>query len=257
VINIQETPQITKIYLVTNCYGDPNKVYIGKTINDKRKKDHIKNFGKDIIYSYIDEVYSLYSEDWKPLECFWIEYFRFLGFNIQNKNKGGGGVNFCKQETKDKIRQSNSGKVYGPKSDEIKLKISNKLKGRVFKKDHFDNLKKPVYRFNKIGEYIDSFESVSNASRDLNISLSDISSCCRGNIKSSGGFIWSYDKNSINIPIRKQKPVLQYDLEGIFIKQWLSINDITKFYNIKHNSNIAACYRGICESSHGYKWKYK
>ena len=23
--------EITKIYLVTNCYGDPNKVYIGKT----------------------------------------------------------------------------------------------------------------------------------------------------------------------------------------------------------------------------------
>jgi hypothetical protein len=31
---------ITKIYLVENCYGDPNKVYIGKTINS-RKKVHI------------------------------------------------------------------------------------------------------------------------------------------------------------------------------------------------------------------------
>ena len=82
----------TKIYLVTNCYGDPNKIYIGKEKYPKRRKrltDHQQTFGKDIIFTYIDEVNSLNSKDWKPLECFWIEYFRQLGFDIQNKNKVG------------------------------------------------------------------------------------------------------------------------------------------------------------------------
>ena len=32
---------ITYIYLVENCYGDPNKVYIGKTKNS-RKTQHQK-----------------------------------------------------------------------------------------------------------------------------------------------------------------------------------------------------------------------
>ena len=36
---------ITRIYLVTNCYDDPFKVYIGKTKNN-RKRDHKLRFGK-------------------------------------------------------------------------------------------------------------------------------------------------------------------------------------------------------------------
>jgi hypothetical protein len=38
---------MTKIYLVENCYGDPNKVYIGKTINS-RELNHKKTYGKYI-----------------------------------------------------------------------------------------------------------------------------------------------------------------------------------------------------------------
>ena len=54
----------TKIYLVENCYEDPNKVYIGKEKNNKgrhssRNYDHKKRFGNDIIFTYIDQVDSL------------------------------------------------------------------------------------------------------------------------------------------------------------------------------------------------------
>ena len=68
----------TKIYLVTNCYGDPNKVYIGKEKFPKKSHSreycHKLVYGNNIIFTYIDEVNSLDSNDWKPLECFWIEY---------------------------------------------------------------------------------------------------------------------------------------------------------------------------------------
>ena len=47
---------MTKIYLVSNCLGDPNKIYIGKTINS-RKKDHRITFGKQIIYEYLDSTF--------------------------------------------------------------------------------------------------------------------------------------------------------------------------------------------------------
>ena len=43
------------IYLVENCYNDPNKVYIGKT-KSSRKSDHKRKFGDKIVYTVIDET---------------------------------------------------------------------------------------------------------------------------------------------------------------------------------------------------------
>ena len=42
---------ITRIYLVENCDGDMNKVYIGKNKKgcDSRKSTHKRTFGKEII----------------------------------------------------------------------------------------------------------------------------------------------------------------------------------------------------------------
>ena len=72
---------ITYIYLVENCYGDPNKVYIGKTISPKhRYNGHKRKFGKKIIYTIIDQIYSLDRKDWKPLETYWIQQFKAWGF---------------------------------------------------------------------------------------------------------------------------------------------------------------------------------
>ena len=49
---------MTKIYLVENCYGDLNKVYIGKTKNS-RENNHKNTYGDQIIYTIIDEIPSL------------------------------------------------------------------------------------------------------------------------------------------------------------------------------------------------------
>jgi hypothetical protein len=107
VINITTPSELTKIYLVTNCYGDPNKVYIGKTTKN-REYAHKRKYGSNIIYTYIDEVNSLNRKDWKPLECFWIEYFRQLGFDLMNGNKGGGGPSEYSDLIKFKMRKPKS-----------------------------------------------------------------------------------------------------------------------------------------------------
>jgi len=119
---------ITKIYLVENCYGDPNKVYIGKTKNN-RKYNHSKTYGSQITYTYIDKVNSINHNDWEPLETYWIEQFRQWGFQVMNKNKGGSGPDFQTEETKQKISNSTKGKNTWSKgrivSEEIKQNISN------------------------------------------------------------------------------------------------------------------------------------
>jgi hypothetical protein len=113
--------EITKIYLVTNCYGNPNNVYIGKTKNC-REKDHKYNFGKYIEYSVIDEIYSFDRKLWKPLETYWIQQFKVWGFNVLNiQENGGSGVSFHTEKTKKKIKKSKSQKL----NPRIRLDIEN------------------------------------------------------------------------------------------------------------------------------------
>ncbi len=95
---------MTYIYLITNCFNNPNNVYIGKTKNIiSRKNSHCKTYGKDIVYTIIDQVNSYHKNDWTPLEKFWLEQFRQWGFNIMNPNKkGGGGSDSWSEESKTK-----------------------------------------------------------------------------------------------------------------------------------------------------------
>lgn len=50
--------------------------------------------------------------------------------------------------------------------------------------------------------------------------------------------------------------VLQYSLEGHFIKEWSSTREIQRKLGYD-NSNISRCCRGICKQAYGYTWKYK
>lgn len=52
------------------------------------------------------------------------------------------------------------------------------------------------------------------------------------------------------------KPVLQYTLEGIFIKEWKSIIDVQRNLGFCQ-SHISACCRNIIKTAYSYIWKYK
>lgn len=52
------------------------------------------------------------------------------------------------------------------------------------------------------------------------------------------------------------KPVLQHDLAGNFIKEWTSVKEASKFYNILP-TNIASCSRGTRLKAGNYQWFYK
>lgn len=51
-------------------------------------------------------------------------------------------------------------------------------------------------------------------------------------------------------------PVLQYDLEGNFIKEWSSQTEATKALN-KTGDGIGACCRGRQKKAYNYIWKFK
>lgn len=52
------------------------------------------------------------------------------------------------------------------------------------------------------------------------------------------------------------KKVLQYDLQGNFIREWDCTMDIQRELKIG-NSLISACCKGLYKQTHNYIWKYK
>lgn len=54
---------------------------------------------------------------------------------------------------------------------------------------------KPVARYTKDGQYIDSFESAKDAARKLNFNSSHITECCRKQRKTSNGYVWKYERS--------------------------------------------------------------
>lgn len=219
---------ITKIYLVTNCYGDPNKVYVGKTKNS-READHKRVFGPQITYTYIDEINSLNYKDWEPLETYWIQQFKQWGFEVLNENKGGGGPITHSATTKDKMK--------GPKP----------------------HLCKSISQYSLKGNFIKEWLSVSEAALSLNKkSGAAIIENCSQKRKSAYGFVWRYKENPLekNFIYEKNKPtksVLQYDLQMNFIKEWPSLTEAKKHIN----GDIQACCSGKQKTAGKYIWKFK
>lgn len=176
----------TKIYLITNCYNNPNKVYIGKSTRpDIRKREHKMTFGSLIEFNCIDEVNSIKHKDWKPIETYWIQQFMAWGFEIMNIRKEGG-----------------SGPIFQNK--EAKLKIGASQKGKILSKEHLEKLKKVNTGIKRTPEQI---KKLSEAHKGI---------------------------KRPDTTLRLSKPILQYDLDGNFIKEWPSIREVSKFLNISH-----------------------
>jgi hypothetical protein len=200
---------ITYIYLIENCYGDPNKVYIGKTKNlADREYKHKRTYGFQIKFTVIDFIESLYRKDWEPLETYWLEQFRQWGFLIVNHNKkGGGGPEFVTEEVKLKIKNNlernnkisvaNKGKISPNKgkslTEEHKAKIKAKRGHLIGRKNTWQVI--PVLQFDKQGNFIKEWSSQKEAQKYFSKDKMDgIGAVCRGNQKTAYNYIWKFKK---------------------------------------------------------------
>lgn len=150
------------------------------------------------------------------------------GYNLRS----GGENNYLSEETKKKIGGTNSGEnngMYGKKgvlccnfgrpcSDETKAKISEANKGRLA------GAKNPMYGKHPSEE---SRKKMSEAHIGLQAGL-----------------------KSPHI-----KSVLQFSINGTFIRQWDYITEAANELHIS-NSNISACCKGRYKSAGGFIWKY-
>ena len=61
--------------------------------------------------------------------------------------------------------------------------------------------------------------------------------------------------NKGKINIKRSKPVLQFTLDGEFIREWISANEAGR--NGYDFRNVSACCLGKRKSAYGFKWCYK
>ena len=54
-----------------------------------------------------------------------------------------------------------------------------------------------------------------------------------------------------------KKPILQYDLNGNFIREWESTNDFLESINRLGRGTLTKALKGKLKNSYGYQWKYK
>lgn len=60
---------------------------------------------------------------------------------------------------------------------------------------------KKVYQYNKDSEFICEWESAKEVERKIKIASSSITACCNGNLKTAGGYIWSYNPPENKNPV--------------------------------------------------------
>lgn len=121
------------------------------------------------------------------------------------------------------------------------------------------NIKK-VIRYNLNGKKIDEFISLREAERITGINHGNISKCCTGKFKHSGGFIFKFENDECNYKIINpnaiKKKVIEVDINGNLINEYNSITEASKKTNIDQ-SNISKICNGKLKKSNNKYFKFK
>ena len=126
---------------------------------------------------------------------------------------------------------------------------------------------KKLYQYNLEGKYLQEYDSISNAAEDLNLSVSNLTTCCQRKQKTVGGFQWSYEKKDFLTPAinernqnhiwsSNKRKINQYSKNGDFIATFESAHEAARANNIKSSSHITECCNGKRKTCSGYIWKY-
>jgi predicted GIY-YIG superfamily endonuclease len=198
--------------------------YIGYTKSLKQRlSSHRRKYG---IETEMVELDLIDNKDKKQSESFYIQLFKSWGFRLLNQNEGGGGPKFKTEESIQKYKGWRQGKkpMLGKKQSEItKKRKSDALKGKP-KPEGFGEMMRQVRQ---------------------------------GVPKPKGmGKKVSENRNHKKAAENQQKPILQFSLDNILIKEWPSIKHAAEGTN-SNASTISKVCRGILKTTNGFIWKFK
>jgi len=210
-----------KKYIGSHIIKKDNDNYLGSGVNLKKalNKYGKNNFNREIL------GYTNNPKDMKELEEYYLDYYNCVTSNIfYNATKYSSGITY--NTWGDKIRETNKGNKYNlgrPMSEFTKLQLKNSVQGK---------------------------SNMSEKGRSI-VKLKNL-----GNKYALGNKFSQESKN--NLGRNHQKIILQYDLEGNFIREWPSLR--TAAYEVLGNrlhSGISTCCNGKQKHCGGFIWKFK
>lgn len=220
--------------------------YVGKTtlhFCKKREYKHKEKYGFNIKMEIIEEVEY---QNWKFWECYWIEQFKQWGFQLENKNKGGGGCIKMPEISKRLIGDKNR------KPKPINFKGN---KGTHHSEETKQKMRKP-----KPIDFGKKFSS--NVERSRKISQSAMGNTRKkGTIESKQARINKSKaalgkKKSLSHKQNMSTPILQIDLQGNFVKRWDQMQILTQSKLISLGV-LYKCLKEIKPHANGFIWKYE
>ena len=283
---------------VIYCYTSPSgKKYIGQTYEELKRKARWKNmkyayggglkienarkkYGpENFKYEVLDTLEATTKKELTELlnikEMYWIN--KFDTFKTGYNSTIGGRAIYSEKRSMSKtgFKHSESTKTY--------LSNINKKRRAEHPYDTTMNLKfahelnkKSILQYNLNGDFIKEWDCAETAGHSLNIDPSSIRKCCRKEKHQASHYIWLEKTSSIipekilvKIPEkelsrlkRREKrntPVLQYTIDGLFVKEYSSCRIAAKCVStIKTaESMIGKCCKGKCKTAYGFKWYYK
>jgi hypothetical protein len=145
-------------------------------------------------------------------------------------------------------------------------KQNNRISNLKWMDESTNKPKKPVYQFDRHGNLIGKYKSSIQAAKQTGISVANIRCCANGITKTAYHNIWLFeddlDKLADKIKSVNQhryneqgKKVNQYDLDGNYIRTYLSQSEVVRI-NDFDQSAISGCCRGKYKQAYGYIWKY-
>jgi hypothetical protein len=187
------------------------------------KNTHKNNWIKSLLKNGVKPTIHLIEEveSWKyacKCERYWIKEFNKQGYNLTNTSEGGEG--------------------------HLGMKVSEKFK--KYLSEINTGTKHPQYikdldRIGIVQDYIKGL-STPKLSKKYNIGITKIFKLLKeNNIKSRN-------------PIDYNSKVIQYGLDGYFIKEWNSVSEVIKAFNSCSSGISRACiHKGLMK---GYQWRY-
>lgn len=135
-------------------------------------------------------------------------------------------------------------------------------------------VKKKVSQYSLEGNFIRTYDSISDAARDNNISQGDICSCCKNKIRFAGSYIWRYSDEDIDTYCyfdrktrseslaefnkSKRKAIEQRDkVTGELLNTFDSMKQGALAIGKSNPSPISHCCLHLTSSAYNYHWCYK
>lgn len=124
------------------------------------------------------------------------------------------------------------------------------------------SLGKPICQYTKEGCFIRKWDSISSASKHLDIDSSSIAAVCQknSNRKLAGGYIWRYENdNDVSLCYDKTSPVIQISKYGEQLRRFNTIKEAAEAVGVTIGGISGCCQkrqRGYNYAG-GYLWRYE